>query len=387
MGSYLDVLTEKLLDLGYCLTQARKIVHTADSFGHWLAERGLSPTDAGTPEMRAFIAAGKRSPKGRLRDVGCTRLPGLLGCLGILSKQTVSPADPIVSRFDEHLAHVRGVTPLTIYSYRRHVRPFVLGLCSEEGPDWSKMTSDYIVEFVVKETTVARAAKGRIVTAIRMFLRFLTCEGIAPAQLVRAIPRIRRWQYADLPRHLSAAELERVLRACQAQEYGSLRNRAFIALLARLGVRSRELRTLRLEDVDWSAGLLHIRQSKSGYGRTLPLPADAGALLAKYIRDERPQTEYREIFITSLTPRQPLAEGGTGAFVKGFLSKLGLDGPGRGPHSFRHTVATLLVQNGAALKDVADVLGHRSLQTTAIYIKLDEPSLREVALPWKGGER
>ena len=387
MGPYLDVLTEKLLDLGYCLTQARKIVHTAASFGGWLAERGLSPTDAGKAEIRAFIAAGKRSPKGRISDVGCTLLPGLLGCLGILSKQTVSPADSIVSRFDEHLAHVRGVTPLTIYSYRRYVRPFVLGLCSEDGPDWSKMSSDYIVEFVVRETTAARAAKGRIVTAIRMFLRFLTYDGIAPAHLVRAIPRIRRWQYADLPRHLSAAELDRVLNACQAQEYGSLRNRAFVALLARLGVRSRELRNLRLEDVDWSAGLVHIKQSKSGYGRTLPLPADAGALLAKYIRDERPQTAYREIFITSLTPRQPLAEGGTSAFVKGFLSKLGLDGPGRGPHSFRHTVATLLVQNGAPLKDVADVLGHRSLQTTAIYIKLDEPSLREVALPWKGGRR
>jgi integrase len=188
-----------------------------------------------------------------------------------------------------------------------------------------------------------------------------------------------------LPKHLSATELDIVLKACQSDERSSLRDRAFIALLARLAVRAGELRNARLEDIDWGAGILHIKQSKSGYGRTLPLPADAGSLLAKYIRFERPRTEFREIFLTSLTPRRPLAGCGTSTFVKVFLKKLGLDAPGRGAHSFRHTAATLMVCNGVPLKDVADVLGHRSLQSTGIYIKLDEPSLREVALPWKGG--
>jgi site-specific recombinase XerD len=86
-----------------------------------------------------------------------------------------------------------------------------------------------------------------------------------------------------------------------------------------------------------------------------------------------------------VTPRRPLGDCVTTTFVKIFLNKIGLDGPGRGCHSFRHTAATLMVQNGASLKEVADVLGHRSLASTSIYIKLDEPSLRDVALPWKGG--
>ena len=389
MGPYLDGLVSNLLDLGYCHSQARKIVRTAAALGNWLAERGLSPAEAGRPELCDFIAVQRRTPAGRLPDgaVGCTRLPGLLHSMGILSKQPVSPADPILRRFDEHLANVRGVTPGTMDSYRRHLRPFVVGLCAEGEPDWAKMTSAYIVDFVLRETSAARAAKGRIVTAVRSFLRFMACDGTVSPQLVRVIPRVRRWQYADLPKHLTAAELDTVLKACQSEQYGSLRDRAFIALLARLGVRAGELRHLRLEDIDWGEGLLHIQQSKSGYGRTLPLPSDAGTLLANYIRRERPHTEYREIFITSLTPRRPLAGCGTSTFVKVFLNKLGLNGPGRGPHSFRHTAATLMVQNGAPLKQVADVLGHRSLQTTGIYIKLDEPSLREVALPWKGSAR
>ena len=213
----------------------------------------------------------------------------------------------------------------------------------------------------------------------------MICEGNVPAQLVHAIPRVRRWRYANLPKHLSAGELDAVMKACQSDQYGSLRDRAFIALLARLGVRAGELRHLRLEDMDWAEGLLHIKQSKSGHGRTLPLPADAGALMANYIRRERPVTDYREIFITSVTPRRPLGDCVTTTFVKIFLNKIGLDGPGRGCHSVRHTAATLMVQNGASLKEVADVLGHRSLATTGIYIKLDQPSLRDVALPWKGG--
>lgn len=387
MGPYLDVLSSKLLDQGYCLTQARKIVQTAASFGHWLAERNLRPDKAGMAEVRGFMATARRLPTGRLSDVGCTRLPGLLGSLGILSNQPVSMADPILRLFEEHLTNVRGVTPHTVNSYRRYVRPLVLGVCSDDGPDWSKLTADYVVEFVLKQAALARSAKGRIVTAIRMFLRFLVCHGTAPAQLVRAIPRIRRWQYADLPKNLSASELDAVLKACQSDQRSSLRDRAFIALLARLAVRAGELRSARLEDVDWSAGVLHIKQSKSGYGRSLPLPADAGGLLAKYIRHERPKTEYREIFLTSLTPRRPLGGCGASNFVKVFLNKLGLDAPGRGAHSFRHTAATLMVSNGVPVKDVADVLGHRTIQTTSVYIRLDEPSLRDVALPWKGGKR
>ncbi len=137
MGPYLDGLVSSLLDLGYCHSQARKIVRTAAALGQWLAERGLSPTEAGKTELRAFMAMQRRTPSGRLPDgaVGCTRLPGLLRSMSILSKQPVSPADPILRRFDEHLANVRGVTPGTMESYRRHLRPFVVGLCAEGEPD------------------------------------------------------------------------------------------------------------------------------------------------------------------------------------------------------------------------------------------------------------
>jgi site-specific recombinase XerD len=388
MGRYLEVLATQLLEQGYSRSQARKLIRTAAALGAWLAERGLTPADAGKAELEQYLSTCNRTPKGRVGEgaVGFTRLPALLASVGVLCKPTApAPGQPWLDRFQKYWTTVRGTTPSTNAQYRRLLLPFVAGLCREDEPDWSLLKPEYVTKFVIEKTAVARAEKGRIVTAVRAFLNFLAAEGIVPRQIVRVIPRIRRWRYADLPKRLSAEQLDTVLKACRSEQYGTLRDRAFIALLARLGVRAGELRTLHLDDIDWTQGLLHIRQSKTGKGRSLPLPKDAGELLVKYLREERPTTPYREVFLTAITPRRPLGSHVTTTFVKLFLKKLELDGPGRAAHCFRHTAASLMVENGATLKEVADVLGHRVLSTTGIYVKLDKSSLQEVAMPWKGG--
>lgn len=388
MGPYLDVLASRLLELGYCHSQARKLVRTASALGLWLAERGLTPADAGKADLEQYLSTRRRTPKGRVTDgtVGFSRLPALLASEGVLCKPPApAPGEAWLDRFEKYWTTVRGTTPSTNAQYRRPLGSFVAGLCRDNEPDWSLLNPEYVTDFVVNKTAVARAEKHRIVTAVRAFLHFLAAEGIVPRQIVRAIPRIRRWRYANLPKRLSAEQLDVVLQACRSEQYGSLRDRAFIALLARLGVRAGELRGLHLEDIEWTQGLVHIRQSKTGRGRTLPLPEDAGELLVRYLREERPSTPYRQIFLSFASPRRPIGSCVTTGLVKNFLKKLDLDGPGRGAHSFRHTAASLMVENGATLKEVADVLGHRALSTTGIYIKLDTPSLQEVAMPWKGG--
>jgi len=179
---------------------------------------------------------------------------------------------------------------------------------------------------------------------------------------------------------------ELVLKACQSEAAGSPRDRAFIALLALLGLRSGEVRHLRLDDIDWREGLLHIRPGKCLHERLLPLPKEAGELLTDYIRHARPSSPYREVFLTVLAPREPLGCAAATYLVRQFLERAGLRGPRLGTHCFRHTAATLMVRRGATIKQVADVLGHKSISTTQIYVKLDEESLQAVGLPWPGGE-
>jgi hypothetical protein len=162
MGPHLDVLASRLLQIGYSRTQSRKIVRTASLLGDWLAERGLTPADAGKPELQEYMAGHKRTPKGRLSDgaVGFSRLPALLAAQGVLCKPDApAPSDSCLHRFQQYLIDVRGTTPRTDAHYRRILRPFVAGLCSSDEPDWSKLTAEYVTDFVVRQAAAVRAER------------------------------------------------------------------------------------------------------------------------------------------------------------------------------------------------------------------------------------
>jgi integrase len=158
--------------------------------------------------------------------------------------------------------------------------------------------------------------------------------------------------------------------------------------MARLGMRAGEVRQLKLDDINWIEGVIHVRVGKSRRERTLPLLEDVGKALGAYLQQERPKSADRSIFLTSLPPYRPLAWSTTITQIsKRILREAGVDGPHLGAHRFRHIVATHMVQSGSSFKEVADVLGHKSLGSTGIYAKLDQRSLEQIALPWPGGAR
>lgn len=391
IGPYLPALAVKLCELGYSRDQARRLIVTADALGYWLKQQGVTPTEATADHVRAYVASQKRTPAGHLCDTatGLTHLVEYLKPWGILCKPLpCSPADEHLQRFDDYLQRVRGLAQNTRHGYARYLRRFLKDFFGEAAPDWSALTASRICQFVQTEIERTPGGKGHVVSSLRTYLRFLVTEGQIAASLVKAIPRVRRWYDAALPRPLSADELENVLAACQSPWGGTRRERAFILLLARLGLRGGEARQLRLEDIDWNEGVIHIRRAKTYRERTLPLPNDVGALLTEYIQHERPRSPHREVFLTASTPHQPLTKAAATTWItRRFLERVGLHGRRLGSHCFRHTAASQMVRNGAALKDVADVLGHRSLRSTGLYIKLDEASLATVALPWPGGAR
>lgn len=389
MGPYIEALVARLSEMGYAEGYTKSLVRLANSLGEWLEDHGKSPIEAGKAEIEAYIATQSRNAAGRLPDWvrGIRRLPIIMAPFGVLCHPDPPTfADPILGRFAAYLKNAVGVTPHTVKSYCTYLRPLVLGVCHNGPPQWSQVDAAYVAAFVLKYAARPNATRPRIVSATRTFLRFLVAEREVPPSLLRAIPNIRRPWESGIPRFLSAEELDRVLQACQSEDNGSIRDRAFIALLARLGVRSGELRHLVLEDIDWSAGVMHIQKSKSGLGRTLPIPADAGALLAEYLQSGRPKSASREVFLSAHPPHNRFHAATASSLVHAFLKRIGLDHLGRGSHCFRHTAATHMVRNGADLKDVADVLGHRSIRSTQIYVKVDEPSLKQVALPWMGGD-
>jgi len=160
-----------------------------------------------------------------------------------------------------------------------------------------------------------------------------------------------------------------------------LRNYAAVLCLATLGLRIGELARLALDDIDWRTGTVRLAQTKSRRDRQLPLPAEVGRALVRYLRQARPDTESRQVF-ACLQDGKPLNPESLSSMTTRAMERAGITAARKGPHLLRKTLASHLVQRGITLKAVADLLGHTNLNTTQIYAKVDLPLLRQIAMPW-----
>lgn len=294
-----------------------------------------------------------------------------------------------IAGYTDYLRDVVGAADTTRLRYLPTVRRFIAACSGTKAPDWTGLSVQLVTEFIGEEAASKRG-HGRTApaSATRSFLRCLAWRGVAPSGLDRAIPRIRHARHASLPTHLSLEQLARLLQRPAAPSPVAYRDRAILSLLAGLGLRAGEVATLELDDLDWHTGQLRLRAGKCRRERMLPLPREVGAALAEYLQHGRPHHRERRVFLTLTDPARTVQASAVGAIVRRNLVRAGIPmGRLTGAHMLRHTAASRMVNGGAGLKEVADVLGHRSLQTTGIYAKLDLDALAGIALPWIGSAR
>jgi site-specific recombinase XerD len=393
VGPYLPRFVSALEQRRFSRDTIRRYIRGADSLCRWLDGQGVAVVEANQGHVERYVRQHTRLPdihyaQGRLCKAALS-VPFIATVLreqGILSGSVpVSKADAWLARFDNHLMRVHGLSHESRHNYLRYVRRLIQSLQMSE-PDWTTLNAQHIRDFVCSEAAKRKTGSCRVViTAIRALLRFLAAEGVVPPNLHRAVPVVREWRHASLPQHISTEELERVLQICRTSTAGCSRDACIILMMARLGMRAGEVRQLNLNDIDWIEGEIHVRAGKSRRERTLPLFEEVGKALSVYLR-ERPESAERSIFLTLLPPYRPLAYStAISRISRHIFEEAGVQGPRLGAHRLRHTVATHLVRRGSSFKEVADVLGHTSLKSTAIYAKLDERSLQKVALPWPGG--
>lgn len=233
-----------------------------------------------------------------------------------------------------------------------------------------------------------RWSRTSLLTSAKMVRSwFAHCEGrgwvrsgLAAATL---LPRIYR--HEGLPLGPTWDEVGRMLAKTAGDEPEPLRDHAILALLSVYGLRSGEVRSLAIEDLDWQRERIRVVRSKSSREETLPLEPSVGNAIARYLRRGRPQSTSRIVFLTLLAPHRPLSAGGLYNVVRRYLSEAESPRKGRGPHGLRHACARHLVESGRSFKEVGDHLGHRSPEATRIYAKVDLASLRRVALSDLGG--
>ncbi|MBK7578577.1 MAG: tyrosine-type recombinase/integrase [Myxococcales bacterium] len=223
------------------------------------------------------------------------------------------------------------------------------------------------------------------VSHLRQLLRFLHGQGLLHRDLVRVVPSVPYWQHSKIPRHLAWGDVRATIDLIDSSTPTGKRDLAMLLLFATTGLRSQEVRRLELGDIDWRAARLHIRRTKTRRERVVPLTAEAGRALADYILRGRPAHAAAAVFLRHVAPAGPLRLSSTvAAIVRRRLRDRGHRPAWAGAHLLRHSLATRLVQQGRSIKEVADLMGHRQIDTTAIYVKVALPQLARVALPFPG---
>ena len=183
----------------------------------------------------------------------------------------------------------------------------------------------------------------------------------------------------------SPGEEEQLIGSLESSTERELRDRAMILCMARLGLRVSEIVRLRLDDIDWRAGVIRVVSRKTGHGALLPLTGEVGAALADYLQRGRPDTTAREVFVLVWIRRgAPISDSMVGRAVDNALRRAGIEAATRGGNLLRHSLATGLQARGVGLSEIAGLLGHSCLATTRIYAAVDIEALRQVALPWPG---
>ena len=247
-----------------------------------------------------------------------------------------------------------------------------------------RLSSDRIEDFFISYAqSMGRSARRSMQSALRTFLRFCLHNGYIEQPLDRAVPTLRTYKLATVPRGLSDNQAQKVLRCIKCNSHVGRRDYAIVLLLYTYGVRGGQVRALRLEDINWAESQILFKGSKHGKDSLLPLTDEVGEGLLDYLQNSRPAYSYPHIFLTSRAPYHPLPRSSSlSAIVDRRIRAAGIQIPSKGAHAFRHCFATRILQKGHSLKAIADVLGHRHLGTTFIYTKVDFNALRQVALEW-----
>jgi site-specific recombinase XerD len=287
-------------------------------------------------------------------------------------------------RFLRYWDTERHVARNTAQYGRRYTLRFLQFLEDEGVHEWADVSAPLIGRFICEQPTWSPAARHVAASTVRLFLRYLFVHGDTDRDWSVHLPCIQRGPTRKLPVIWTPEELAALLGAVERASAVGKRDYAILLLAARLGLRTSDIRQLRLDDIDWAHARLTFVQEKTGAQTVLPLPAEVGEALIAYLREARPQSAHREVFLGHTAPFAPLSENNRlHPMVNRYRARAGLHwkaGQAHGLHSLRHTFASQLLEATVPLETIASLLGHRSLESTRIYTHVDLAALRQVAL-------
>ena len=378
---------------GHTRLTIQTYVRAAELFTHWLRRRRRPLASVDEASVRPF--ACQRRSRRRPRANTHAALRHLLRYLReqrliqpSRSGMAQPPVEQIVADYDAHLRDASGLAEATRLYRRRYAREFIQHVFGKRTIQWERVQVGHIRSFIARYGHDGRVAAAQVAAgSLRSFFRWLQFRGDARPNLIAAVPRFPRWRLAILPVVMTDGQLRTFLATFDRSTASGRRDYAMAVCMADLGLRVGEVAGLTVDDVDECAGTLRLGAGKSRRTRVLPMPRRVRQAVIGYVRRDRAKTDDRHVFVRH---RVPAGQAVTRMLIRGVMRRSYAKVAGceewTGTHVLRHTAATRLHQAGADLKRVADILGHLSIDTTAVYTKLNVGRLAEVALPWPVAE-
>lgn len=302
---------------------------------------------------------------------------------------TVAPLPPQLfsqrelTHFGEYLRAVCGFADATVERHHGRIRSLLHYLQVDRRPSNLRDVSIRQIEdyLCLAAKTNTRFSLQQVVASLRTYLRWKHAEGLLRSPLHEQIDSPRCYRLERLPRALPWAQLAALLRSIERTTPMGLRDFTILFLAARYGLRSCELVALKLEDFDWRTGTIRIQQSKTKQTLLLPLTDEAGDIVARYLREARPASPHRTVFLRERAPMGPLLATAVHDILESQVRRSGLPIKTTGTHMLRHSFAVHLLRQGVSTKHIGDALGHRNVESTGVYLRLDVDDLRRVGLP------
>lgn len=387
---YVDWLSER----GYRPGNVHGDVPVLLAFGEFARARGAASVEDLPGHIEAFVkrrvserAALRRDGRVGPRLARDTRGPVeqmlrvvLPGFEGSGRHDRPQPFVGTVPGFFEYLVTEKGLRPASVDQYRFHLDRFEAYL-GRVGASIQDLTPVLLSAFVTERAGVglAKTTVREGCGVLRVFLRYAYREGVLSRDLSGTVDWPQAYRLSTLPRSITWSEVERVLAGVDRRTACGKRDYAILLLLVVYGLRGREVAALTLDDIDWRRERLAVPERKAGHSTAFPLSPPVGEAVVDYLRNGRPYTADRHVFMRALAPLHPLGPAAVSACARRYLLMAGVEAPRLGSHTLRHTCVQRLVDADFSLKEVGDFIGHRKAASTEIYAKVAVEALREVA--------
>jgi site-specific recombinase XerD len=384
LGPWMDSYAAWLHEHQYTRRSSRYELRMAARVSEFLKRRGFQRVeDIGQHDLQACYQWFRRKFP---REEGSVRvLAKFLIEKALLQPPPVpepSRKDVLLNRYMAHLWDDHGYGTSTIQRQGRIAAEFLDGIKFEEQPHRLARVSMADIEGFIRRLgkRMGRVALQKPISVIRHFLRFLAASGAIPHGLDSQIDTPRVYRQEQLPRALPWTTVEAFLHSIDRDTVMGRRDYAMFSLMTTYGLRACDVVNLKLDDIKWRSGCIRICQTKTGNPLELPLTHEVSSALYDYLKRVPRYGEYRQVFLRLRAPGGTLKPTAVTEAFQAWSRKSGLDILFQGTYCLRHSYALHLFHHGLPLKTIGDLLGHRSPESTAVYIRLVTEDLREVPL-------